>query len=108
MPAAAAPACCRRRAPIPIPASRASRRPLRASTASRGFMIVHGEPVGRLPCLWSTRITVPGGQLIELAGDTDPGLLANLLPNGERIEMADAARGSLRMAVLAKGRVKAA
>ena len=77
-------------------------------TAWRGFLIVHGEPAGQPPCLWSTRITVAGGALIELAGDGEPSALATLLPAGERIEMADPARGSLRMAVLAKGRLKAA
>jgi assimilatory nitrate reductase catalytic subunit len=78
------------------------------ATAWRGFLIVQGTPAARPTCLWSTQIAIPGGVLVELAGNEDPAALGNLLPSGERIEMADPARGSLRMAVLAKGRLKAA
>jgi len=80
----------------------------RVTTEWRAFLIVHGE-TARLPdCLWSTRIAVPGGALFELAGNGDPAALHASLPAGERIELADKARGGQRIAVLAKGRLAAA
>ncbi|WP_375287487.1 molybdopterin-dependent oxidoreductase [Sphingomonas sp.] len=75
--------------------------------AWRGFLIGR-DPLQPLPAtLWATRVTVPGGSLIELAGDGDPESLEALLPPGERIEARDQARGSWRVAVLDRGRVAA-
>ena len=49
------------------------------------------------------------GWLVELAGTRDPLALAKaLLPKGERIEIADPARGGMRIAVLEQGRLAAA
>ena len=73
----------------------------------RGFLIVRGEPKSPPPCLWATRITVAGGALYELAGIGDAALLDACLPAGARIEAADAARGSRRIAIVAKGRLSA-
>jgi assimilatory nitrate reductase catalytic subunit len=59
--------------------------------------------------LWATRVTVPRGVLIELAGDGDLKALERMLPPGQRIEARDRARGSWRVAVLVgKGRLAAA
>lgn len=74
----------------------------------RGFLILADEAPYRPDCLWATRVAVPGGCLWELAGDTAPDALDGLLPKGERIEAADPARGTRRVAVLADGRLVAA
>jgi assimilatory nitrate reductase catalytic subunit len=68
------------------------------------------EPLPPLPATpWATRIAVPGGSLIELAGQGDPvATLEPLLPKGERIEARDLARGTWRVAVLDEGRLSAA
>jgi assimilatory nitrate reductase catalytic subunit len=73
----------------------------------RGFLIVHGEPAQKPDCLWSTRVTVPGGILYELAGNGEPLELARCLPKGELVEAADTARGIYRMAALQNGRLAA-
>jgi assimilatory nitrate reductase catalytic subunit len=78
------------------------------ATRWRGFLIVAGEPDRRPDCLWATRVAVPSGSLWELAGDDDPLRLDTCLPPGERIEAADRARGTRRVAVLAGGRLVAA
>ena len=73
----------------------------------QGFLIVHGET--EVPdCLWATKIAVPGGVLIELAGLGDARGLDAALPRGERIEASDPARGTRRVAVLRDGRLIAA
>jgi assimilatory nitrate reductase catalytic subunit len=72
----------------------------------RGFLIVRGEAATPPACLWSTRITAPGGSLYELAGVGEPALDASL-PRGERIEAIDQARGARRTAVLQDGRLAA-
>jgi assimilatory nitrate reductase catalytic subunit len=74
--------------------------------AWRGFLIVRG-PAATPDCLWATRVTVPGGVLLELAGDSDPATLEKMLPKGERIEAIDPARGTRRVAVLDAGRLAA-
>jgi len=74
----------------------------------RGFAIVRAVPE-RIPALYHTRVRVAHGWLVELAGSGDTAALANaLLPGGERVEIADAARGGLRVAVLEGGRLGAA
>jgi assimilatory nitrate reductase catalytic subunit len=74
----------------------------------RGFLVARELPAA-IPALYATRVKVAQGWLVELAGDGDPAPLARaLLPAGERVEIVDAARGGLRVAVLAEGRVAAA
>ena len=73
-----------------------------------GFCVLR-EPPERIDALYATRIRVAGGWLIELAGVGETQRLAKtLLPKGERIESIDAARGTLRAAVLHGGRVQGA
>jgi assimilatory nitrate reductase catalytic subunit len=72
----------------------------------RGFLIARGM-VSAPDCLWTTRVTVPGGALFELAGDGDPAAVEAALPKGNRIEASDPARGTRRVAVLDKGRLAA-
>jgi assimilatory nitrate reductase catalytic subunit len=80
----------------------------RVAIAWRGFLIARAAPQS-IPALYATRVRVPGGWLVELAGEGNPALLAGaLLPKGARIEIVDAARGGVRMAVLREGRVQAA
>ncbi|WP_340316094.1 molybdopterin-dependent oxidoreductase [Rhizorhabdus argentea] len=73
----------------------------------RGFLIVRGEAKAPPPSLWATRITVPGGALYELAGIGPYEALEAGLPAGARIEAADAALGSRRIAVLNDRRLSA-
>jgi assimilatory nitrate reductase catalytic subunit len=70
-----------------------------------GFLMTHGEPRRVPDCLWSTRVKIPKGVLFELAGTGDLAAIARCLPTGERIEAADAARGTTRIAVLRDGKV---
>lgn len=80
----------------------------RFETEWRGFVITHDAP-DAIPAAYATRVRVPQGWLIEVAGTGDPATLAQaLLPKGDRIESFDAARGSMRVAVLAEGRLRAA
>ena len=73
-----------------------------------GFLIARDVPEV-IPAVYATKVRVAQGWLVELAGDGNPAAVAKaLLPPGERIEFIDAARGSLRMAVLAEGRLSAA
>jgi assimilatory nitrate reductase catalytic subunit len=74
----------------------------------RGFLIVHGAPARKPDCLWSTRITVDGGVLYELAGLGSADSLVHCLPKGERVEASDPARGSRRIAILHDGKLAAA
>ncbi|NJR78556.1 nitrate reductase [Sphingomonas corticis] len=78
------------------------------ATGWRGFALFAGEPPRRPDCLWWTRVAVPAGSLLELAGEGDGAVLDALLPAGRRIEAADRARGTRRVAVLADGRLLAA
>jgi len=74
----------------------------------RGFLIADTVP-GTIPAAYATKVRVPQGWLVELAGEGDALAVAKaLMPKGERIETVDAARGSLRMAVVADGRLRAA
>ena len=67
----------------------------------RAFLILRGEaPASLPPALWATRITVPGGMLYELAGSGDDKALDAWLPAGARMEAADPARGTRRIAVV--------
>ena len=70
----------------------------------RGFLVTREAPEDT-GTPYATRIRVPGGWLIELAGHGDPAIP---LPRGERIETVDGARGQARIAVLRDGRIEAA
>ena len=77
------------------------------ATDWRGFLLVHGEaPAPR--CLWATKVTVAGGTLWEIAGNGDPARLERSLPEGERVEAVDPARGTRRVAMLCQGKLAAA
>jgi assimilatory nitrate reductase catalytic subunit len=74
----------------------------------RGFLIARALP-DRIPAAYFTRIRVGQGWLVELAGTRDPAALAKaVLPKGEVVEIADPARGGLRVAVLDGARLVAA
>lgn len=80
----------------------------RLETEWRGFAILT-DTLPPLPnCLWATRIAVPAGHLVELAGNGDPAILEAMLPKGERLETTDHARGTRRIAILVDGRLGAA
>ena len=80
----------------------------RLSLEWRGFLIARVLPEA-IAATYFTKVRVGQGWLVELAGEGDPAALARtLLPKGERIEIADKARGGLRVAVLDAGRLKAA
>ena len=74
----------------------------------RGFLIARAVPE-RIPAVYFTKVRVGQGWLVELAGTRDPAALAKaVLPKGERVEIADPARGGIRIAVLDTGRLTAA
>jgi len=80
----------------------------KVATEWRGFLIARDVPE-IIPALYATKVRVPQGWLVELAGDGDPASLAKaVLPKGERVETVDRARGSLRVGVLDKGQLVAA
>ena len=73
----------------------------------KGFLILRGSETVTLPCLWATRVTVPGGALYEIAGNGDPARLETYLPRGDRVEAIDQTRGTRRVAILRDGRLAA-
>ncbi|MGN6818715.1 MAG: molybdopterin-dependent oxidoreductase [Sphingomonas sp.] len=77
------------------------------ATDWRGFLLARGELTAMPDCLWATRVAVPEGVLWELAGNGAFTPIERLLPAGERIEAADPARGSRRIAILKDGRLAA-
>jgi assimilatory nitrate reductase catalytic subunit len=78
------------------------------AVAWRGFLIAREAP-DCIPAAYFTKVRVGQGWLVELAGEGDPAVLAKaLLPKGERVEIADRARGGMRIAVLGGGRLRAA
>ncbi|WP_336969588.1 molybdopterin-dependent oxidoreductase [Sphingobium aromaticiconvertens] len=79
----------------------------KVATEWKGFLIMRGLDPIRVPCLWTTRITVPGGALYEIAGNGDPARLEACLPKGEQVEAIDATRGTRRIAIIADGRLAA-
>ena len=73
-----------------------------------GFL-VSADPPAEIDAVYATRIRTTAGWLTELAGNGDFGQLAEtLLPSGQRVEVSDAARGQMRVAVLEGERLKAA
>jgi assimilatory nitrate reductase catalytic subunit len=80
----------------------------KAAVAWRGFLVSR-DTVAIEALDYATRIKVASGWLVEFAGSGDPvRATAALLPKGQRIETVDAARGSLRVAVIEDGKVQAA
>ncbi|GLV26203.1 nitrate reductase [Sphingobium sp. Cam5-1] len=79
----------------------------RVATEWKGFLIVRGEQPAKLPCLWATKVTVPGGALYEMAGNGDPVRLEASLPKGDRVEAVDMTRGTRRIAIIREGRLAA-
>lgn len=77
----------------------------KVETEWKGFLILRGEEPACLPCMWATRVTVPGGALYEIAGNGDPSRIEACLPKGERVEAIDLTRGSRRIAVIVEGRL---
>jgi assimilatory nitrate reductase catalytic subunit len=77
----------------------------RVATEWKGFLILRGQDAVRLPCLWATKISVPGGALYELAGNGDPARLDAFLPKGDRVEAMDMSRGTRRIATISEGRL---
>jgi assimilatory nitrate reductase catalytic subunit len=71
----------------------------------KGFLILRGSEPVKLPCLWATRISVPGGALYEVAGNGDPARLEAFLPKGDRVEAMDASRGTRRIATISEGKL---
>ena len=73
----------------------------------RGFLVSRAKPA--IPdCAYWTRVRATHGWVTELAGDDDASVLARLLPAGERVEMINAHRGVMRLAVINDGRLDAA
>ncbi|MEC3909181.1 molybdopterin-dependent oxidoreductase [Sphingobium sp. CR2-8] len=77
----------------------------RVATQWKGFLILRGADPIKPPCLWATRVTVPGGALYEVAGNGDPARLEACLPKGERIEAIDQTRGTRRVAIIRDGKL---
>ena len=77
----------------------------KVKTEWKGFLILRGADPVRVPCLWATRITVPGGALYEVAGNGDPARLEACLPKGERVEAIDQTRGTRRVAIIREGKL---
>jgi assimilatory nitrate reductase catalytic subunit len=74
----------------------------------RGFLVAEDLP-DAIDVAYATRVRLPRGWLVELAGNGDMAAFARkLLPQGDRIETSDAARGQLRIAILEQGSLKAA
>ena len=72
-----------------------------------GFLVTSDLPP--LPeCDYWTRIRCTRGWLIEIAGTGATTALERLLPEGDRLEMSDPKRGTIRAAILSGGRLDAA
>lgn len=72
-----------------------------------GFLITR-ENSFEPRCDYWTRIRTASGWLTELAGEGDAAALLKLLPEGERVEIVDARRCSIRASVVSSGRLEAA
>ena len=79
-----------------------------APMAWTGFLISRHHLSVNPACDWWTRISVSGGELIELSGTGNAQNAEDLLPSGERIEMRDNTHGTRRIAVHANGKLVAA
>ncbi len=73
-----------------------------------GFAVLRKLP-RQIAAAYATRVRIPHGWLVELAGVRDPGpLVETILPPGERMESIDNARGVRRIAVMGSDRLEAA
>ena len=79
----------------------------KVATEWKGFLILRGEQPAKVPCLWATKVTVPGGALYEVAGNGDPTRLEACLPKGDRVEAVDMTRGTRRVAIIREGKLAA-
>ena len=79
----------------------------KVTTEWKGFLILRGEQPAKVPCLWATKVTVPGGALYEVAGNGDPTRLEACLPKGDRVEAVDMTRGTRRIAIIREGKLAA-
>ena len=79
----------------------------KVATEWKGFLILRGEQPAKVPCLWATKVTVPGGALYEVAGNGDPVRLEACLPKGDRVEAVDMTRGTRRIAIIREGKLAA-
>ena len=77
----------------------------KVATEWKGFLILRGEQPAKVPCLWATKVTVPGGALYEVAGNGDPARLEACLPKGDRVEAIDMSRGTRRVAIIKDGKL---
>jgi assimilatory nitrate reductase catalytic subunit len=77
----------------------------KVATEWKGFLILRREQPAKVPCLWATRVTVPGGALYEVAGNGDAARLEACLPKGDRVEAIDMTRGTRRVAIIAHGKL---
>ena len=73
----------------------------------KGFLISR-TPVTPDGMLYHNSIRLAQGWLVELAGMGDPKAAFALLPEGERAEVRNAARGTYRATIIAQGRLQAA
>ncbi len=74
----------------------------------RGFLVMRDAPPPLTP-LYATRVRVAGGWLVELAGSGDfATIVERALPEGQRLEIVDEARGGMRVAVVQDGRLRGA
>src|SRR3546814_1178645 len=81
---------------------------MKVSVEGRGFLVTRQEPE-LISAAYATKIRVPQGWLVELAGSGDPALVTGkCLPACDRIETSDAARGEMRFAVVKDGELQAA
>ena len=72
-----------------------------------GFLVTGSLPL--MPdCDYWARIRCTKGWLIEIAGTGDTTGISRLLPQGDRLEMSDLKRGTIRAAVISGGRLEAA
>ncbi|WP_221794628.1 molybdopterin-dependent oxidoreductase [Aquisediminimonas sediminicola] len=72
-----------------------------------GFLVTQTLP-DAIDLLYHTKVRTPAGWLIELAGMGDADAALALLPSGERAEVVDARRGTIRAAVIGDGHLQAA
>ncbi len=70
----------------------------------RAFLVTREDP-GELSVTYATRIRMPHGWLVEMAGSGEPNIA---MPRGDRVEAIDVARGQSRIAVMIGAQLQAA
>ncbi len=73
----------------------------------RAFLVTTELPV-KADCGYWTRVRTASGWLLEMAGHGDAERLVAMLPKGERSQVTDAKRGTLRAASIAQGKLTGA